>query len=528
MSEFLAKLQEELALWEKEGLLPPESVQALRRRYGFEDSPPPTDAGQRIRWVLYLAVFAFLAAFFSFAGSSDALSGGAARVAVLLLASLAAVGAGVVLHRRHRTEGMALLILGGMLLPIAFYFTVHQYGLLHTSIPYLWWFVLALCLAASYTVAAAQLQEEGLGGVAVLSAGAAAFLLARHAGLLQSFYPALTAVLALGCLRVELGLPKVFTQAFARVTWLFGQVLAGAALLLPFALQCYGSAGAVTGYLIAAGYFLLRVRLRDSMFSIAPLILALVAALGAIVRAAGVADDLLPLLQLSFSAALIGAGMVLLRQRERALAILLLTVLFILLPGAFGLSFLHPEMFRAPWLYTLSLSLYAALGAGLYAVARWQKSARDILSYLGTWHLFAALVLLLGGERSAGIEAYTLPLGGLLLIDLFFVAAPHRQWLLGVATAVLALPSLYLSIADRGPLRTVLLCLGGISLVAVGAFRGYGPALLLGVFVLLPAIFIKVLPGLAELGVPRFVWFALFGALLVAIALVLQRRTRPS
>ena len=113
MSEFLAKLQEELALWEKEGLLPPESVQALRRRYGFEDSPPPTDAGQRIRWVLYLAVFAFLAAFFSFAGSSDALSGGAARVAVLLLASLAAVGAGVVLHRRHRTEGMALLILGG-------------------------------------------------------------------------------------------------------------------------------------------------------------------------------------------------------------------------------------------------------------------------------------------------------------------------------------------------------------------------------------------------------------------------------
>ena len=41
-------------------------------------------------------------------------------------------------------------------------------------------------------------------------------------------------------------------------------------------------------------------------------------------------------------------------------------------------------------------------------------------------------------------------------------------------------------------------------------------------------IFIKVLPGLAELGIPRFVWFALFGALLLAIALILQRRTRKS
>lgn len=531
MSKFLAQLQEELALWESEGLLPPESVQAIRRRYDFQDprsSIDAGDAGQWIRWVLYLAVFAFLAAFFSFAGSNDALSGGAPRVAVLLLASFVAIVSGVVLHRRHRTEGMALLILGGMLLPIAFYFTVHQYRLLLTSIPYLWWSVLGLCLAVAYTVAALQLKEEGLGGAAVLSAVAAAFLLARHGGLAQSFYPALTAALGLGCLRVERSLPQGGSQAFARAAWLIGQVLAVAALLLPFALQSYGSAGAVVGYLLAAGYFFLRVRLLDSMFSIAPLILALVAAMGAIVRATGVANDLLPLLQLSFSAALIGAGVVLLREQQQALAILLLTILVIILPGAFGLSFLHPEMFRAPWLYTLSISLYAILGAALYAVAGWQKNVRGVLSGLGTWHLFAALVLLLGGARSAGMEAYTLPLGGLLLADLFFVAATYRQWLLVVATGILALPSLYLSVADRGALRTVLLCLGGIALVAVGAFRGYGTALILGIFVLLPAIFIKVLPGLAELGIPRFVWFALFGALLAAIALALQRRARPS
>lgn len=85
-----------------------------------------------------------------------------------------------------------------------------------------------------------------------------------------------------------------------------------------------------------------------------------------------------------------------------------------------------------------------------------------------------------------------------------------------------------MSIADRGLLRTVLLCLGGIGLIAVGALRHYGLALVLGLFVLLPAVSIKILPGLAELGIPRFVWFATFCALLVAIALVMQRRSRPN
>ncbi len=525
-SRFFTRLQEEINLWEQEGVLPPEAVETLRRRYSLGTAPPPGEAGQWIRWVMYLAVFAFLAAFFSFAGSSSELAGAATRVGILLVSSLAALGAGVFLHRRQRNEGMALLILGGLLLPIAFYFAVHQYKLLVLDAPYLWWSLLGMVMAALYTAMARKLEEEGLGGVALLSTSAAAFLLATHLDLLRSFYAVLAAALALGCLFIERTVKHSWRPAFVRAAALIGQVLAVAALLLPIMLQRYGTPGAVLGYLLAAGYFLLRVRLLDSLFSLAPLTLALVAAVGAFVRAAGVQNDLLPLIQLVFSAALIGVGVGLLQKQDKALDLLLSTVLVIILPGTAGLLYLRPEMFRGSWLYFITIALYCVLGLSLYAAAYRVLRVRGILAYLATWHLFAALILLLASDRGATVEAYTLPLGALLLFDLLLEPVSARQGLLIAATTIMAAPSLYLSVSDGGPLRTVLLSLGGITLIAVGAFRSYGPALLLGIFVLLPAIFIKVLPGLAELGIPRFVWFALFGGLLLAIALILQRRSR--
>jgi hypothetical protein len=209
-----------------------------------------------------------------------------------------------------------------------------------------------------------------------------------------------------------------------------------------------------------------------------------------------------------------------------ALRLLLATVLVLVLPGVLGLRFLPPDLFRARGLYTLSTCLYAAVGGMLYVLAWQRRAVRDLLSLLGTEHLFAALVLLLSGHPWLGIEVYTLPLGALLLLDLMFVGENNRAALLTVATGLLAGPSLVLSANDERSLRTVLLCLGGIGLVAVGGLRRYGTALILGIFVMLPAIFIKILPGLAELGIPRFVWFALFGVLLTGIAMVLKRKSR--
>lgn len=527
-SQFVTRLLQEMTEWEREGLLAADAATVLRRRYEAATPRKPVETGQWIRWVLYLAVFAFLAAFFSFAGSSGAFAGAALRVAVLLLSSLGALGAGAFLHRRQRTEGRALLILGGMLLPIAFYYAVHHYALLPLQSPYLWWFVLGLVMAGLYTAVALALHDEGLGGVAVFSVAAAAFLLARHCGMERSLYPLLSAMLGLGCFVIERGLPGPLRPAFTQASWLLGHALAGTALLLPLILQRYGSYGAMAGYLLATGYFFLRVRLLSSTVSVAPLALSLMAAVGALVRAAGIGYDLLPLLQLAFSGTLIALGVLFLRRWEVALLTLLLTLFIVLLPGVFALMALRPEAFRGLWLYALSIGLYGVLGLALYVLARRLEIVRGVLALLGTWHLFAALILFLGGAHAhAKVEAYTLPLGGLLLVDLLFVSAAARAWLLTAAVGIAAGPSLFLSIADRGLLRTVLLCLGGIGLIAAGAFRHYGLALVLGIFVLLPAVFIKILPGLAELGIPRFVWFAIFGALLVTIALVMQRRSRP-
>src|SRR6185503_11687738 len=115
---------------------------------GFDGAPGGTDASAWTRWVLYLAVFAFLAAFFSFAGSA-ALSP-ATRVAILVGASGLASIAGALLHRRRRSEGMALLVLGGLLLPVAFWFLVEHYALFRPPTPLAWWCALAVVLAAAY------------------------------------------------------------------------------------------------------------------------------------------------------------------------------------------------------------------------------------------------------------------------------------------------------------------------------------------------------------------------------------------
>jgi len=521
---FVARLRQEILLWEQEGIVPHDLAEALRSRYGLAAEQPVAEAGQWIRWVLYLAVVAFLAAFFSFAGSTAAALGPTVRVAVLLSFSLGALAAGAVYYRRRRTEGMALLILGGLLLPISYYFTVHQYHLWQLDVPYLGWCLLAGVMAVLYGLAALRLQEEGLGGAALLGALAVPFMLATHAELDRAVYAPLAASLSLVCLSLEKRWPEAFRPAFAKATWLVGYVLATTALLLPLPLFRYASEWTVLAYLLAASYYFLRLRQADSPISLVLLTIAMVAGVGAFVRAENIGSDLLPLIQLAFSLLLIGAGVLFLRRRGQALSTLLGTLFFILLPGLIVLMYLQPHHFRGIWLFYLTVGLYAAIGALLYALARLLKEARGALAFLAGWHIFAALVLGEGG--SLGTEAYCLLLGALLLLNLLFVPEAVRFSILVLATLIMALPSLVYSATTGSALRTVLLSLGGIALITVGAFRRHAGVLILGMLVMLPAIFIKILPGLAELGIPRFVWFACFGVLLVAAAMLLQRRLK--
>jgi hypothetical protein len=105
-----------------------------------------------------------------------------------------------------------------------------------------------------------------------------------------------------------------------------------------------------------------------------------------------------------------------------------------------------------------------------------------------------------------------------------FAERERKDLMLTMAVACLAIPSLILSFSDGSIVRTLVVSLGGIALVAVGATKEHYRTLQLGVLVLLPAIFIKAIPGLAELGIPRFVWFGLFGGILVGVAWWLQKR----
>jgi hypothetical protein len=153
------------------------------------------------------------------------------------------------------------------------------------------------------------------------------------------------------------------------------------------------------------------------------------------------------------------------------------------------------------------------------------------LAYLAAWHLMAAwrLYWLGSDSESLTLELYSLPSGTLLMLNAAgFADRRGREQAVAVAVAMLAMPSLILSWSDGLAIRTVWLALGGIGLVGMGALWRNRRYLLMGAAVLVPAMVIKLAPDLADLGLPRFVWFGIFGGLLVGIAWLLQRRHQLS
>ncbi len=519
------RLRQEMDYWEQSGLLEADALHRLRAHYGFNANPAEADtAGTWTRWILYLAILTFLAAFFSFAASNAVDLIPSIRVGLLVLGAVIGLLTGIVIHTRHRISSMVLMVLGGMLLPIAFFFAVHHYKLWPVSNPFLWWSVLGLIMAIGFGPLAQRWQETALATSALLSALSAPFLYAFHIGVESLVYPSIAVVLALLMQLWREFMPPSWREVWQFPLWLLGYLSAFAACVLPVALRLYGTTWSAVIYFLAAVYFVVDMRTVQSTPTIASFVITLLAGIGALLRVGEIGLIYYPLVWLAVIVILLGVSALFLRGRWQAMTGLLDTLQVLVWLSSIGFWLLPSLDFLTFDWRIATIAGYGILGFALYGVALRGGDLKLRLAYLAAWHLIAAWRLACLGVTGYTVELYSLPSGALLMLNaLVFADHRWREPALAAAVAILAIPSLALSLSDGHAIRTALLALGGIVLVGVGAQWRNRHYLLLGAAVLLPAIGLKLAPNLVDLGLPRFVWFGIFGILLVGIAWLLKR-----
>jgi hypothetical protein len=526
---FIWHLRREMDRWEHLGLIESDALDALRRYYGFQASEH-AQADTTATWsrrILYLAIITFLAAFFSFAGSAAIALIPPIRVGLLALAAISGIVTGCILHARHRISSMVCVTLGAMLLPITFFFAIHYYAFWPLTHPFWWWSVLGLAMAAGLGPLAQQWQEVGLATSALLSALSVPFLYAVHAEAAPLVYAAISVVAALVMQRWRAQLSATWHDVWGFPLWFLGYGLAVAAGVLPVALHRYGTLWAGMIYFLAAVYFVFEGRTSQRAPTIAAFVLALLAGVGAWLRLGRVELVYYPLAWLAVSVTLLAVSLYVLPHQPRAMTALLDTLQGLVWISSIGLWLLPPDDFLVfHWRWATVVG-YGILGTGVYLLAWRPHEQAWRLAYLAAWHLVAAWRLACLGRSGFTVELYTLPSGVLLMLNAFvFVDRRWRESAVAMAVAMLAMPSLLLSISDGGAFRTVWLALGGIGLVGLGAWCRNNSYLSMGGLVMMPAIAAKLAPDLADLGLPRFVWFVIFGTLLVGIAGLLQYRQR--
>ncbi len=519
------RLRQEIDHWEHIGLSDAEALRQLRTHYGFNttDHAQEDTAGVWTRWILYLAILTFLAAFFSFAASSAVDLTPSIRVGLLTLGAVAGLLTGIVIHTRHRISSMVLLVLGGMLLPIAFFFAVHHYKIWPLPDPFLWWSALGLIMAIGFGPIAQRWREAALATSALLSALAAPFLYAFHIEVEALVYPSIAVALALLVQLWRGQMAVSWREIWGTPLWLLGYALAFAACVLPVALRLYGATWSAAIYFLAAAFFVVEMRTSQSTPTIASFVIALLAGIGALLRVGEVGLVYYPLVWLAVIVILLGVSLQFLRGRLQAMTGLLDTLQVLVWLSSIGFWLLPTLDFLAFDWRVATMAGYGILGIGLYGTALRGGGQKLRLAYLASWHLIVAWRLACLGVTGYTVELYALPSGALLLLNaLAFAGHRWREPALAVAVAMLAIPSLALSLSDGHAIRTALLALGGIGLVGLGALWRNRHYLWLGAAVLLPAVGLKLAPDLVDLGLPRFVWFGIFGILLVGIAWLLR------
>ncbi len=529
---FTWRLRQEIDHWEATGLLDAAALQQLRAHYGFTVSDREADAtGRWMRWILYLAIITFLAAFFSFAGSRAVDLGPTLRVGLLALGAVAAVLTGLVIHPRHRISSMVLLVFGGMLLPISFFFAIHYYHIWSLRAPFLWWSGLGLFMALGFGPLAVQWREAALATSALLSALSVPFFYAVHMAADALVYPSIAVVLALALQVWRAQLPVAWQPVWRFPLWSLGYLLAATACVLPVVMRHYDTMWAAGLYFLAAVYFVFEVRTSQSTPTIASFVIALLAGIGALLQVGEIERVYYPLVWLAAIVMLLGVSLWFLRGQARAMIALLDTLQVLVWISSIGFWFLPASDFQIFAWRVATIAGYGILGVALYGLAGRGGTEPLRLAYLAAWHVMAAwrLYWLVHASPDMTFELYSLPSGALLMLNaIVFADRRWREQAVAAAVAVLAIPSLMLSLTDGHAIRTVLLALGGIVLVGVGAQWRNRRYLLMGAAVLVPAVVIKLAPDLADLGLPRFVWFGIFGLLLVGIAWLLKRSQQPS
>jgi hypothetical protein len=524
---FIWRLRQEIDHWEATGLLDAEALSQLRGYYGFETLGQMEEdvAGRWTRWILYLAIVTFLAAFFSFAGSHTVNLVPTIRVSLLACGAVTAIFVGLGIHARHRISSMVLVVLGGMLLPISFFFTVHHYRIWLLQQPFLWWSALGFILALGLGPLAQKWEEAALATSALVSALSVPFLYAVHIEADALVYPSIAVALALVLQVWRTQLPRSWQPIWRFPLWSLGYALAVAACILPVAVRLYGTLWAAGIYVFAAVYFVFEVRMLQSIPTIASFVVALLAGIGAWLQVWEIGIVYAPLVWLAVIVVLLGVSLWFLRDRIRAMTALLDTLQVLVWMSSIGFWWIPAVDFLNFKWRIATIFGYGVVGIGLYGMALRRGTEPSRLAYLAAWHLMAGWRLFwLGRDDVQTFELYSLPAGGLLMLNAgVFADRRWREQAVATSVAMLAIPSLLLSWDDGQATRTVLLALGGIGLVGVGALWQNQRYLLMGAAVLVPAVVIKLAPDLAELGLPRFVWFGIFGLLLVGIAWLLRR-----
>lgn len=153
---------------------------------------------------------------------------------------------------------------------------------------------------------------------------------------------------------------------------------------------------------------------------------------------------------------------------------------------------------------------------------------RPYFRWIGSGALGVAYVLRLAASDVETIEAYTLPFGVLLLAAGLWAMRgddpPSSMRTLAPAVTLSLVPSLPQALADPDSLRALLLGLGALLFLAVGAWKHWKAPFIAGALVL--AILVIVNLGPYAFVIPRWVLIAGAGALLLGAGVTWEDRVR--
>jgi hypothetical protein len=322
-----------------------------------------------------------------------------------------------------------------------------------------------------------------MGGLAVVAAGAALAFRSPVSGVLSGVYASLCLIASLGSQTTTLAAAIAIAVALAVLAWRVSDVIGSAV----------AAAGSELLVGLATAAALDRADLSDSVTSYALVGLGVVGVVAAQVRPHGAC----------------------LRAR---LGIETAALALICVGIALGVEF--DLALQAPICLTVA-------GAGLIAVSL-LSADRRLVSVAGGVLLASASWVRLAAEDVTTVEAYTLPTALVLVVlgSIRMLRTPGASSIasLGGGLSLALLPSLGVAVSEPTSLRALLLGIVAVAVLLVGAVLRWIAPLLAGGFVIVVLAVVNLAPYADA--VPRWVLFALLGAVLLFLGITWEKRLR--